>query len=75
MKDKLKNDFDKMIEILDNQSPKVLLPSFGFEDCSKYEIQKSDTKGCEKQIGIRSLSIAFVFNSRNRFVGICNWKW
>ena len=68
---KMKTDIEKLQEIFKNQS-KNSIKVRGWDDCSKYLVEKKlDSR---MMIQLSDLSLGFVFNRYGRFVGICNWK-
>ena len=61
----------KLQQVLINQSPKGI-KSQDWADTRGFETTANDDGGID--VCISSLSIGFVFDKKDRFVGIYNWK-
>ena len=61
----------KLQQVLINQSPKGI-KSQDWQDIRGFETTANEQGGID--VRIPSLSIGFVFDKKDRFVGIYNWK-
>jgi len=61
----------KLQQVLMNQDPKGI-KSHGWDDTRGFRTEANDYGGID--VCIEGLSIGFVFDKKDRFVGIYNWK-